>query len=79
MNDINHRELILRTYERKKHDKICWQPRIMLYYNSNGIVHKKLPKHRGGTFQIEKEERSKFVPNEWLGKNIIDIHKDIDS
>jgi hypothetical protein len=71
--ETNFHDLILQTYERKKHDRIVFQPRLMLWFNRNGI---------GGLTpdKYKKNERvQKFVPERYIGKNILEIHRDIDS
>lgn len=75
----NHRELIMRTFKRKQIEKIVWQPRLMLWYNGNHVGMKDASKARESPLKINFKKREKNVPEEWIGKNIIDIHKDLDA
>jgi len=65
---IDFSKLILRTFAHKSIDKIVWQPRIMYWYNSNRIQ----------SLTPEKYPAvKKYVPKDYIGKNIKEIYKDI--
>ncbi|MHA1847766.1 MAG: hypothetical protein ACTSXU_08980 [Promethearchaeota archaeon] len=59
---------ILRTFNHKSIDQLVWQPSIMYWYNSNKV--NKLTKD---TYP----QVAKFVPENYIGIDIIDLYKDI--
>ncbi|HUY01262.1 MAG TPA: uroporphyrinogen decarboxylase family protein [Candidatus Deferrimicrobium sp.] len=78
---MDFRTQILRTFQRKKLDQIVWQPRIMLWYNSN-MVSRKKPKFKSFQTALKIQDiaqRDRFVPKEYIGKNIIKIYEDLNA
>lgn len=63
------RDRILRTYEHKPIDKVVWQPRIMYYYNKNKIIQLN---QKNYTPEIQK-----YVPESFVGKEILQIYDEI--
>ncbi|MHA1897188.1 MAG: uroporphyrinogen decarboxylase family protein [Promethearchaeota archaeon] len=79
---FNHKDLILKTFKHEKLDYICWQPRIMLYYNSNYVGQrdpKSIRVNKASALKIDLESRHKFVPKGWLGKTPMDLHKELNA
>ena len=78
---MNFKELILRTFEKKKLDQIVWQPRIMLWYNGNMVsrISPRISKKYSALRIANLSDRDQFVPKEYIGKNIIEIYKDLNA
>ncbi|MHA1339377.1 MAG: uroporphyrinogen decarboxylase family protein [Promethearchaeota archaeon] len=77
--EINFKDLIFRTFQKKKIDRIVYQPRIMLWYNGNYVGYKSPPKEKYSPLKIPIKEREKNVPKDWFGKTPVEIHKEINS
>jgi len=78
--EVNFKDLILRTFQRKKIDRIVYQPRIMLWFNSNYVNFKNvnsIKQEKFNPLKIPINERINNVPEAWFGKNPIEIHKEI--
>lgn len=80
MSLIDHQDLVLRTFQKKPHDRICWQPRLFLWYRENQVSQKNPIKERhDGPLKIPISERQKYVPEEYIGKSNVDIFSDLNA
>ena len=78
MSLINQKDLVLRTFQKKSHDRICWQPRIFLWYRENQVSQKNPTKERhDGPLKIPISQRQKYVPKEYFGKSNVEIFSDL--
>ncbi len=64
---MNFRELIMRTFQRKKIDRIVWQPRIRYWYTGNQ-VNKRPEEIRQGELPYPE------VPAEYRGKTVLQVY-----
>jgi len=64
---MNFREMILRTFQRKKTDRIVWQPRIRYWYNGNQVS-KRPDEIRQDELPYPK------VPHEYRGKTVLQVY-----
>lgn len=75
----NFRELIFKIYQRKQIDRTIFQPRLMLWYNGNYVSQKNPQVLKNSPLNIDISRRNENVPPEWIGKNIVEIHKELDA
>lgn len=80
---MNHRERILRTFQRRRVDKIVWQPRICYWYYGNRLKNR-LPdgyedKSLLNSLYNSIEPYNGCVPKRYKAKSVIEIYGDLNA
>jgi len=80
---VNFRERTLRTFQKKKIDKIVWQPRIYCWYYANRLKNKPWDGDKGRSslnFLYDNIQPYKGnVPEKYKDKTMMEIYDDLNA